>query len=453
MLGLDDIFVLNGFVVPAIVGGMAGIALMWQYSRILNTSEYFRQSQDNLQDFLDNASDLIQSVGADGKFLYVNKAWRRTLKYSDDDLQRLTVFDIIHGDHLDHCQDLFQRIMNGESVSYIETVFLAKDGEGVHVTGSVNCRRVDGVCVSTRSIFRDITLEHNALERGRLASKVFESVQEAIVVTNSMGKIEAVNPIFCAITGYSPEEALGRMAYEILRPDEEQASDGYKSAMRLPDPVSWEGELIGLRKNREVFIMRLALSHIRDENGQVVNYVGVFSDISERKQMEKRLEHLANHDFLTNLPNRAMFQKRLEDAIAKAEENGTMFAVLFLDLDEFKSVNDRFGHDVGDQLIQDLASRVGSAVRKSDLVARMGGDEFAIILEFISDLSQAARIAQKIIDNMAPPFELAGESLHVTTSVGISAYPKSKTARALLKDADIAMYQAKREGRNTFRVF
>ena len=130
-----------------------------------------------------------------------------------------------------------------------------------------------------------------------------------------------------------------------------------------------------------------------------------------------------------------------------------MFAVLFLDLDEFKSVNDKFGHDIGDELIQSLASRVSSAVRKSDLVARMGGDEFAIILEFITDTSQATRIAQKIIENVSTTFGLAGEQIQVTMSIGISFYPKSNTPRALLKDADLAMYQAKREGRNTFRVF
>lgn len=453
MLGLEDIFVLKGFVVPSIIGGITGLALMLQYSSILRASDRFRQSQENLQDFLDNASDLIQSVGADGKFLYVNDAWREALKYNDDDIQRLTVFDIIHSDWLAHCQLAFQRIMKGELVGHIETIFVAKDGKKIHVAGNVNCRIVNRVCVSTRGIFRDITSEHQALEQGRLTRKVFESVQEAIVVTDSKGVVKAVNPVFSAITGYTAAETIDRPIYEILRSDDSQPSDSYKLSMRGPRPVSWDGELIGRRKNGESFHMRLAISHIWDEHDNVENYVGIFSDITERKRLEKSLEHLATHDSLTDLPNRVLFQKRLDAAIEKAEESGNMFAVLFLDLDEFKSVNDKFGHDIGDELIQSLASRVSSAVRKSDLVARMGGDEFAIILEFITDTSQATRIAQKIIENVSTTFGLAGEQIQVTMSIGISFYPKSNTPRALLKDADLAMYQAKREGRNTFRVF
>lgn len=426
---------------------------MWQYSHMLRASAHIQKSQEKLQDLLDNASDLIQSVDADGKFIYVNAAWRETLKYDEAEFSKLTVFDVIHPDWRDHCQAAFHKIINGESVNHIETVFLARDGTKVHVTGSVNCRMENGICVSTRGIFRDITTQHKALEHGRLATKVFESIQEAILVTDPEGMIKVVNAAFTAITGYLGADVIDKPVYEILRSGEAHLTDGYKLAMHPFHPKNWEGEIIGRRRNGEHFTMQVAISHIRDENDRVANYVGIFSDITERKRMEKRLEHLATHDFLTDLPNRALFQKRLEDAITTAEQDAAMFAVLFLDLDEFKAVNDTFGHDFGDHLIQSLASRVRDSVRKSDLVARMGGDEFAIILQYISDVSQAVYIAQKIIQHMESPFDIMGERVQVTMSIGISLYPKSQNARALLKDADLAMYQAKRDGKNTFRVF
>ena len=453
LLGLSDIFMWKGFVIPVAIGGAIGLALMRLYSRVLNNADQLQQNQEKLQDFLDNATDLIQSVDPRGKFTYVNIAWKKALKYNEEDLKKLTVFDVIHPDSRNHCKSIFDRILQGEQISDVETVFLARDGTPVYLAGNLNFRMENGVPVSTRGIFRDVTVQRRASERERLAAKVFESVQEAILVTDQNGTIMAANDAFTDITGYPTGEVIGRPVYKVLNPAEGQPGDGYKEPMSLAHPMNWEGEMLGRRKNNEAFVMKIAISLIRDEANRVTNYVGIFSDITDRKRTEKRLEHLATHDFLTDLPNRALFQKRLDEAIQAANQDETMLAVLFLDLDLFKSVNDRFGHEFGDQFMQNLAARLKGCVRKSDLVARMGGDEFAIILECISDVAQAEQIGQKIVKSMETPFEITGRQVEITFSIGISTYPKSEDARTLLMDADFAMYQAKQSGKNTFRVF
>jgi diguanylate cyclase (GGDEF)-like protein/PAS domain S-box-containing protein len=452
MLGILDIFVWKGFITPVVFGGTTGLVLMWLYARLWNVADRLQQSQEKLQDFLDNASDLIQSVDTQGRFTYVNAAWLKTMKYDQEDLEKLTVFDVIHPDWRAHCRSVFEKILGGEQVSHVETVFVAKDGTDVYLAGNLNFRMENGVPVSTRGIFRNITSQRKALEKERLTAKVFENAQEAVLVTDPRGMIVTVNNAFTSITGFTAAEVIGEMVYRVLSPGEKQPDEGYLEAMSA-HPMNWEGELLGRRKNGETFPMRVAISLIRDEVGQITNYVGLFSDITDRKQFETRLEHLATHDFLTDLPNRALFQKRLEESILSARHEGKMLAVLFLDLDAFKEVNDRFGHDFGDQLMQRMTARLKDCVRKTDLVARMGGDEFAILVGDISDVAQAAQIAQKIINNMRYPHAIMGKQVETTVSIGISTYPKSRDAHTLLIDADFAMYQAKQSGKNTFYTF
>ena len=217
----------------------------------------------------------------------------------------------------------------------------------------------------------------------------------------------------------------------------------------------WHGEIRNRRKNGEVFPQWLTVSAVRDDRGRTTNYIGNFIDISQIKESEARLEHLAHHDPLTGLPNRLMLLSRLQHAIDRARRDKTAGAVLFLDLDQFKNVNDSFGHSTGDELLRLVAQRYGRRVRDSDTLARMGGDEFVVLLENLREPEYAAAVAESLVDALREPFHLAGgQEVFVGTCVGISVFPgDSGEADQVIGNADAAMYQAKNAGRNTFRFY
>ena len=452
-LGIPKFFSLQGFVLPIIFGGGSGFLLSWLYIHLMIVADRLRQSQEKLQDILDNASDLIQSVSPDGHLTYVNAAWRNTMKYTDEDLKSLTVFDLIDPDQRGHCMDMFQKILGGEGYSNIETAFLTKDGSKVIVSGNVNCRFENGKPVSTRGVFRDVTGLRKAQETERLVARVFECGLEAIMIIEPRGRILKVNPAFSYMTGYLAEEVVGGYVYEFLRPDDFQPCEHQEALKAMAHGLSWQGEIQAKRKNGEMFLMWLSISRIQVEDGLDTHLVAIFTDITERKQNEQRLEHLATHDPLTNLPNRALFQERLQDEICNARNKAVMVAVLFIDLDGFKVVNDLYGHDIGDRLIQKVATSIKDSVRKSDLVARVGGDEFAIVAGEIMDIPSITLIAEKILASVSQQYDIDRYRIGVTASVGISFYPECQDPRSLLIHADLAMYQAKQDGKNTYRVF
>jgi diguanylate cyclase (GGDEF)-like protein/PAS domain S-box-containing protein len=451
-LGLTNIFAPRGFVLPVLFGGGCGLVLSLLHVNLMSVSERSIQSQENLQDFLDNASDLIQSVDLDGHLTYVNAAWRNALKYTDEDFKSLTVFDIIHPEERERCRQEFEKILGGDANPNIETVFIAKDGSKVFVSGNVNCRFENGLPVSTRGIFRDMTGLRKARETEWLVTKVFEFSLEAIMIIDSRGRILKVNPAFTLITGYSAGDVAGRFVYEFLKPNNFKSDQNQPALQAMARGTNWQGEIQARRKNGELFLMGLSISRIYSEGGSYT-LVAIFNDITERKQNEQRLEHLATHDHLTNLPNRVLLQERLDGEICRARKQATMVAVLFIDLDGFKEVNDLYGHDLGDRLMQTVAARIRNSVRRSDLVARVGGDEFAIIAGDIPDVSAATLVAEKILASASRPYRIDQNYITVTLSIGISFYPDCRDPRSMLIRADKAMYQAKQDGKNTYRVF
>jgi diguanylate cyclase (GGDEF)-like protein len=216
----------------------------------------------------------------------------------------------------------------------------------------------------------------------------------------------------------------------------------------------WRGEIWGRRKNGEVFPKWQTIRAVRDASGRLTHYMSVFSDVSHIKESEEKLHHLAHHDALTGLPNRLLLNARLEHSLQHAQRAGTKVAVLFVDLDHFKKVNDSFGHSVGDRLLQLVAERLLGCVRGEDTVARLGGDELTIVLGSLMDARYAATVAQEILDKLSEPFELQGQDVFVSASIGISTYPEDgRDVTALLKNADAAMYMAKSEGRNGYQFY
>ena len=280
-----------------------------------------------------------------------------------------------------------------------------------------------------------------------------ESTADGVIVTDAKGVIVATNPAFTEITGYTQEEALGKTP-RMLKSDR-QTPDFYQQLWTaISSGGDWQGEIWNRRKNGEVFPEWLTISAVRDSEQQIRNFVAVFSDISTIKRTQADLERLAHFDPLTDLPNRVLFQDRMQHAIDRAQRHDEKVAVLLLDLDGFKLINDSLGHPVGDQLLQQAARRLAACVRVEDTVARLGGDEFAVILTELRDGSDAVEAVQRMLEAIQLPFELPGGSGMVTTSIGVAVFPSDgRGVTELVRNADAAMYEAKGAGRNTYRFY
>nr|WP_322013258.1 EAL domain-containing protein [Paraburkholderia sp. J12] len=287
----------------------------------------------------------------------------------------------------------------------------------------------------------------------RMADRVFESALEGIMVTDRNAKIERVNQAFTRLTGYTQDEVVGHNP-SLLNSGHQDAAfyDGLWHALKTNG--HWQGEIWNRRKNGELYLEYLTITSIRDNEGAISHYAGIFSDITQRRQTEERLRFLATHDVLTGLANRVLFEERLERAILHAQRGQRKFAVMYLDLDRFKLVNDTLGHNTGDEVLKVVAERLRSRLRASDTVARLGGDEFAFVLEDVSDVRDVGRLARTLLDSVGEAMVIDGREIFTTPSIGISIYPDDGSeAEPLMMRADQAMYGAKSRGRNVFQFF
>ncbi len=286
-----------------------------------------------------------------------------------------------------------------------------------------------------------------------LAARVLESTTEGVMITDAHTRIMAVNQGFSAITGYSREEIVGQTP-RLLHSGRQHGGFYQRIWRAIAAEGQWSGEIWNRRKNGEVYPEWLSIGPIRDVRGEVQHYVGVFTDISIRKESEARIESLAYYDQLTGLPNRVMFSECLSRALGHAARHGQRLALMTLDLDRFKLINDSLGHAAGDELLRIVRERLESAVRKDDTVARLGGDEFAVLLEGIGGSAGPVVVAQKIQKALAAPAEVKGCEVYATASMGLALYPYDATQpEALMKHADTAMHRAKELGRNNYQFF
>jgi diguanylate cyclase (GGDEF)-like protein/PAS domain S-box-containing protein len=301
----------------------------------------------------------------------------------------------------------------------------------------------------------DITIKKKVEEELKLAAIVYESSIQGIMVTGPDVTIQSINPAFTTITGYSHEEAIGQNP-RMLKSNRHE-SDFYQEMWDNIDRTGkWQGEIWNRRKNGQIYPELLSISVIKDDSGNISHYVAVFNDIIELKLKESEIEYQAYHDPLTGLPNRSLFSDRLKMEISRTarSDNSHKLGVMFLDLDNFKDINDSLGHTVGDDLLQDVAKRLLECVRDVDTVARIGGDEFTVILPQILGPKEVVLVAQRILDVFKEPFEIQEHELFTTASIGISIYPSDgKDTIDLLKHADLAMYHAKDLGKNNYAFF
>ncbi|MDR2189589.1 MAG: EAL domain-containing protein [Azonexus sp.] len=304
-----------------------------------------------------------------------------------------------------------------------------------------------------RELAERYAVQQAAERQLRLYATVFTHAAEGMTITDAQSRIVAVNPAFETITGYPAEEAIGQTS-AVLKSGL-QGDDFYRAMWTdLMTEGHWQGEIFNRHKNGGIVPEWLSITAVPDQQGVAAHYVGIFTDITERKENEERIRYMAHHDVLTGLPNRLLLEDRVEQAIRQAKRSGKSLALVFIDLDRFKNINDTLGHEVGDQLLIQAAERGLAVLRESDTLSRQGGDEFVAILPELDQPQDAAHAAHKLLAALTRPYQLAGHELTVTGSAGIAIYPDhGHNTSELLRKADAAMYQAKAEGGNTWCLF
>lgn len=415
--------------------------------------ERLKASECELSNILNSMQDTYYRADGDGVLLRASDSAERLLGYTTEELlgRRITDFYVDPGRREDFLEAL-QR--EGGRVHSYETALRHKDGHTVWVWSNAQfLYDLAGNVVGVEGTARDVTERRHAEVWMRKLSSALEQTAEMVMITDVQGVIEYVNPAFENVTGYRKAEVMGRTP-SVLRSGNHDTSFYQHVWSTIQAGEVLQEVFINRRNDGSEYYEEKIISPVKDGNGNVTHFVSTGKDITERMQTQERLQYLAHHDVLTGLPNRALFADRLEHALARSRGREYMVAVLFLDLDRFKVINDTLGHDVGDFALQESARRLRSCVRDGDTIARLGGDEFAIILEDIRDADSVAPVATKLIDAFSQPFEYRGRELYITASIGVSMEPlDGEDPKTLLRHADIAMYRAKEQGRNTYRFY
>ncbi len=404
---------------------------------------------------IDHMGDKVTWVTSDSKVVYANIAACSSLGYTMEEMLKLSVPDFDPDFSAEDWPTHWEELKKHGSYTF-ESRHRTKSGEIFPVEVSVNYMRFDDVEYNCAYV-RDITERKLIEETLRVAAITFDT-QEAILITDADAKILRVNQAFQEITGYSKDEVIGRNP-RIFQSGRHDAVFYQAMWSELLDTGKWSGEVWDKRKNGEAYPKLMTITAVYDDDHRLTHYVAVFRDISNRKKSEQEIYQLAFFDPLTTLPNRRLLMDRLQQALAVSARNGWHGALLFMDMDHFKTINDTQGHAIGDQLLIQVAQRLQTCVREGDSVARLGGDEFVVVLEDLSgDADEAATqtelVAEKIRSKLARPYELGDYEFLSSVSIGISLFKgHHEIAEGLLQQADVAMYQAKTAGRNAIRFF
>ncbi len=430
----------------------AGIAIERKQAEAM-----LQEREKRLLAIIENEPECIKIVDADGNLVEMNPAGLAMLEADSlDELSGLPVQDVIAPEYRLDFARMHKRVIAGESVQMEFEVIGLKGGRRWLETHAVPMQEQDGKIVHL-AVTRDISESKRAEQYLRVAATVFES-QEGMIVTDANNVILRVNNAFATITGYSAEDAVGKTPS--LLNSGRQTPEFYAAMWAsINNRGAWEGEIWNRRKNGEIYPEHLAITAVKDTNGAVTNYVATLTDITMSKAASEEIRNLAFYDPLTTLPNRRLLLDRLKQALASSARSGQRGALLFLDLDHFKTLNDTSGHDIGDLLLQQVAERLTTCVRAGDTVARIGGDEFVVLLEELNKqgteaAAQTEAIGNKILKSLNQPYKLISHEYHCTLSIGATLFNGHQfQMEELLKQADIAMYETKSSGRNALRFF
>ncbi len=413
-------------------------------------------SEQNFRAFFEMASVGVAQVDArSGQFRQINKKYCELVGYSEEEMLNLTFRDITHPEDLELDRQQRRDLVAGMIAEFtVEKRYLHKNGSVVWIIVTVSPLWKPGEEPScSLAVVRDTTKRKLAEEELVFAAKVFEHSIEGIVVTDKDGKILQVNPAFTLITGYTAQESVGQNP-RVLKSDRHDAAFYQAMWTQLASEGQWSGEIWNRRKSGEIYPEWLTINAVRNPYGQITNYVSIFHDITELKRQQEALEHQAQHDALTGLPNRVLLNDRLQMALAGMKRKEIKLALFFLDLDHFKNINDGFGHTAGDNLLVELSRRLKEQLRSVDTLARQGGDEFLVLLPEIESVEDAGLIAARLLESLRAPFYHGEIEYYVTASIGVTISPDDGSdADALIKNADMAMYQAKNLGRNAYHLF
>jgi diguanylate cyclase (GGDEF)-like protein/PAS domain S-box-containing protein len=418
-----------------------------------------RRLSSRNQLILDSAGQGICGLDRAGRMTFVNRRAAEMLGGSTEELIGASLHDRAHALREDgsaypptECV-ILRTIADGITRHEDGEVFWRADATSFAVeytvTPIVHGERVVGAVVS----FADISRRKEAEKHLRQAALVIENTPDCVMITDASGLIQSVNPAFLSRTGYALDEVLGRSA-KFLQSGHQTPSFYAAMWQRILSAGQWQGEIWNRRKNGEIYPEWLSIKALKDDDGRVTNYVAIYSDVATHQEVQARLHHLAYYDPLTGLPNRQLFTDRLGLALAQAQREHALLGLIFVDLDRFKTINDTLGHSTGDRLLQQVGARLRGAVRQSDTIARIGGDEFTVILPGLAHPEDAAAVARKIVETLDPPLRIDQQELFVTASLGISLYPHDgDTPESLIGRADIAMYRAKDSGRNNYQFY
>jgi diguanylate cyclase (GGDEF)-like protein/PAS domain S-box-containing protein len=414
-----------------------------------------REAQKNLA-LLRSASDGIHVLDADGNLVEASDSFCDMLGYARDEIIGMHVsrWDARMG--ADEIAELMRQQFAQRTRTQFETRHRRKDGATIDVEISGHPLELDGRPVLFNSS-RDITGRKAAEEELRIAAIAFDS-QVGMIVTNAKGVIVRVNRAFTQLTGYDADEAIGRTP-ALLKSGRNDRAFYEQMWRRLAQTGYWQGEMWNRRKGGQVYVEWLTISAVKTPEGVTTHYVGTFSEITKNKEAEAEIHRLAYYDPLTHLPNRRLLHEQVRRVLAGSGRSHQHGALLFLDLDHFKNLNDTRGHTVGDQLLVETARRIQASVREDDTVARLGGDEFVVMIEGLSAQRQEAavqarNVGEKLRESLARPYELVGRAFHCPASIGVTLFRGHEdSVETLLKHADLAMYQAKAAGRNALRFF
>ncbi|MGE5493640.1 MAG: EAL domain-containing protein [Actinomycetota bacterium] len=415
-----------------------------------------RALQDNEQRFrtLFDESPVGHALNrlSNGHFVAINQAFLEITGYTRDELNALSYHDLTPASYAEEEARQLESLKTQGRYGPYKKHYIRKDGSRVAVRLSGSLITVPEGEKLILSVVEDITQVERAESRVKLLASVFEHSGECFLVTDQDNRIIEVNHAFTQVTGYPAEEVIGKNP-GFLSSGRTSPEEYRRMWEAINHAGAWQGEIWDRHKDGHIYPKWLTISVVRDETGRITHHIGSFTDITERKAAEERIHYLAHHDALTQLPNRFNLHGRLEQALAMAHRDKRQVAVMFIDLDRFKNINDTLGHHVGDFLLMEVARRLRESVRESDIVARLGGDEFVVVLTQ-ADRDSAPALAAKLVERLGEAYRVSGQELRSTPSIGISLYPDhGDNVEELMKNADMAMYHAKSMGRNNFQFF
>jgi diguanylate cyclase (GGDEF)-like protein/PAS domain S-box-containing protein len=437
---------------------LTGLLITALQAERLRAESTLRESELQLRTIIDSEPKCVKTTAADGTLLQMNRAGLDMIEAdSADQVIGHKMSELIAEPYREQFRALTRRVFEGESGNIEFRVRGLKGSDRWLDSHTVPMRDARGVIVSALSVTRDITERKYAEEQLRIAACAFES-QESMIITDANNVILRVNRAFTEITGYTAEEVTGKTPRLFM--SDRHGKEFYRSMWKtIHQTGGWQGEVWDRRKNGEVSPKWLTVSAVKNDEGTVTHYIGTHFDITERKKAEEKIRELAFFDQLTGLPNRTLLQDRLRQTVAASSRDDSYGALLFIDLDHFKKLNDTLGHDVGDLLLKQVAQRVTSCIREGDTAARIGGDEFVVMLTSLgpNDGDAAAStevIAEKILAVLNQLYQLGDVAYHSTSSIGVTLFKGSRVSvEELMRQADLAMYRSKAAGRNAVRFF